>query len=103
MELLDGQDLTHCCKKGHLLPLKRVLNIVSSVAEALGYAASVLGDPDHPNRELAGYQKVTAEDVQRVVREYMADDARTVVTMLPEAMRPGGDLTWTSAMKKFQW
>ena len=38
MELLDGQDLTHCCKKGHLLPLKRVLNIVSSVAEALGYA-----------------------------------------------------------------
>jgi tetratricopeptide (TPR) repeat protein len=38
MELLDGQDLTHCCKKGQLLPLKRVLNIVSLVAEALGYA-----------------------------------------------------------------
>ena len=38
MELLDGEDLTHCCKKGQLLPIKRVLNIVSSVAEALGYA-----------------------------------------------------------------
>ena len=38
MELLDGQDLTHYCKKGQLLPLKRVFNIVSSVAEALGYA-----------------------------------------------------------------
>ena len=38
MELLDGQDLTHCCQKGQLLPLKRVLNIVSLVAEALGYA-----------------------------------------------------------------
>jgi serine/threonine-protein kinase len=38
MELLDGQDLTHYCKNGQLLPLKRVLNIVSSVAEALGYA-----------------------------------------------------------------
>ena len=38
MELLDGQDLTHCCQKGQLLPLGRVLNIISLVAEALGYA-----------------------------------------------------------------
>lgn len=38
MELLEGQDLTHCCQKGQLLPLQRVLNIVSLVAEALGYA-----------------------------------------------------------------
>jgi serine/threonine-protein kinase len=38
MELLEGQDLTHCCQKGRLLPLQRVLNIVSLVAEALGYA-----------------------------------------------------------------
>ena len=38
MELLNGQELTHCCKKGQLLPLKRVLNIISLVAEALGYA-----------------------------------------------------------------
>ena len=38
MELLVGQDLTHSCQKGDLLPLKRVLNIVALVAEALGYA-----------------------------------------------------------------
>lgn len=38
MELLNGQDLTHCCQKGQLLPCRRVLNIVSLVAEALGYA-----------------------------------------------------------------
>jgi len=38
MELLDGRDLTHCCRKGQLLPFKRVLNIVYLVAEALGYA-----------------------------------------------------------------
>jgi len=38
MELLDGEDLTHCCQKGQLLPLKRVLNIIALVAEALGYA-----------------------------------------------------------------
>jgi serine/threonine-protein kinase len=38
MELLNGQDLTHCCQKGQLLPLKRVINIISLVAGALGYA-----------------------------------------------------------------
>ncbi len=38
MELLDGQDLTHYCQKGQLLPLKRVVNIVSAVVQALGYA-----------------------------------------------------------------
>jgi len=38
MELLNGQDLTHCCQKGQLLAFKRVLHIVSLVAEALGYA-----------------------------------------------------------------
>jgi serine/threonine-protein kinase len=38
MELLEGQDLTHYCQKGQLLPLKRVVNIVSAIAQALGYA-----------------------------------------------------------------
>lgn len=40
MELLKGKDLTHYCLKGNLLSLKRVLKIVSAVAEALGYAHS---------------------------------------------------------------
>ncbi len=40
MELLKGKELTHYCQKGNLLPLKRVLKMVSSVAEALGYAHS---------------------------------------------------------------
>ena len=38
MELLKGKELTHYCQKGNLLPVKRVLKIVSSVAEAIGYA-----------------------------------------------------------------
>jgi serine/threonine-protein kinase len=40
MELLKGKELTHYCQKQHLLPLKRVLNMVDSVANALGYAHS---------------------------------------------------------------
>jgi serine/threonine-protein kinase len=40
MELLKGKELTHYCQKGNLLPLKRVLKMVSAVAEALGYAHS---------------------------------------------------------------
>jgi len=40
MELLKGKELTHYCQKNHLLPVKRVLNVVSAVAEALGYAHS---------------------------------------------------------------
>ena len=40
MELLKGKELTHYCQKGNLLNLKRVLKLVSAVAEALGYAHS---------------------------------------------------------------
>jgi serine/threonine-protein kinase len=38
IELLKGEDLAAFCEKDKLLPVKRVLNIVSSVAEALDYA-----------------------------------------------------------------
>jgi len=38
MEFLKGKELTHYCRKPNLLSLKRVLKLVSAVAEALGYA-----------------------------------------------------------------
>jgi len=38
MELLDGNDLTHHCRQDRLLPIKRVINVVSQVAEALRFA-----------------------------------------------------------------
>jgi serine/threonine-protein kinase len=38
IELLKGQDLAEYCEKGKLLSVKRILKIVSSVAEALEYA-----------------------------------------------------------------
>jgi zinc protease len=58
-------------------------------ADAVGYAKVILGDTTYVNRQLAEFQKVTAADVQRVARTYFSPENRTVVYMLPEAMRPG--------------
>jgi serine/threonine-protein kinase len=38
MELLKGKELTHFCRKDHLLPVDRVLSVGLSTAEALAYA-----------------------------------------------------------------
>lgn len=40
MEVLDGVDLKELCKKRNLLPVKRTLEIIIKVAEALDYAHS---------------------------------------------------------------
>ena len=57
-------------------------------ASAIGKAAVILGDASRVNHELDQYQKVTAEDVQRVARKYFTTQNRTTVFMLPAAMRP---------------
>ena len=57
-------------------------------ADAIGYAKVILNDESYVNRQLAEFQKVTAADVQRVARTYFSPESRTVVYMLPEAMRP---------------
>jgi serine/threonine-protein kinase len=38
MEFLEGDDLHRYCKKGSLLPLRKVLHILGETASALGYA-----------------------------------------------------------------
>jgi zinc protease len=64
---------------------------VQDKADAIGYSAVILGDLSLVNRELAEYQKVSAADVQRVAQTYFRPENRTVVYMLPEAMRPAAD------------
>ena len=51
----------------------------------------ILDDVSLVNRQLAEYQKVTAADVQRVASTYFNPENRTVVYMLPEAMRPAAN------------
>jgi zinc protease len=63
---------------------------VAAKGEAVGHASVILEDLSLVNRQLSLYQKVTAADVQRVAQTYFKPENRTVVHMLPEAMRPAG-------------
>jgi len=64
---------------------------------ALGYALRTSGDAAQANRELAELQAVTAADVQRVARKYLADDRRMIIRYLPESARPKGETDRTEA------
>jgi zinc protease len=52
-------------------------------ADDVGRAASLLADPERYNTELARYQGVTAADVQRVVKEYLAEGRETRLFIQP--------------------
>lgn len=56
---------------------------------AIGYASVILEDVSRVDKDLAEFQKVTAADVQRVAKAYFRPENRTVVHMLPAAMKPG--------------
>jgi zinc protease len=68
----------------------RVFNrqTVNSKATEIGHAGVILGDWRLVNQQIEKYQKVSAADVQAVARKYFRPENRTVVHMLPEAMRP---------------
>jgi len=67
---------------------------------ALGYALRVEGDPARANTELADLQAVTAADVQRVARKYLAEDRRMTIRYLPESERPAGEVAKAEAPPK---
>jgi len=68
----------------------------SGRAFALGEALVRTGDPRYPDRHLAAIQRVTAADVQRVARKYLANNARVDIRYLNEKERPAGETgeTW---------
>lgn len=56
-------------------------------AFSLGYAAMMTDDPGYGDGEIARLSAVTAQDVQRVARKYLVDDARVTIRYLDESSR----------------
>jgi zinc protease len=76
-------------KTGLLADAVRKREEIDGRAFAIGYALLTEGDAARANTDLADLQAVTAADVQRVAKTYLADDRRTVIRYLPETARPG--------------
>lgn len=57
---------------------------VAGIAESLAEAKVYYGDANEINKELANYNKVTKEDIQRVAKEYLNKDGRVVLHYLPK-------------------
>jgi zinc protease len=62
--------------------------MVEERADALAYAATVLGDPDALNRVMEAYERVTPADVRRVAARYLTPDRSATLVVVPG---PGSD------------
>ena len=77
-------------KAGLLADAVRSRETIDGRAFAIGYALRTEGDAARANTDLAALQAVTAVDVQRVAKTYLADDRKVTVRYLPESARPAG-------------
>ena len=70
----------------------RGLKTVSGKANQIGYYETVFGDYHTMFGQVDLWEAVTAADVQRVARQYLIDDNKTVVELVPErgSAAPGG-------------
>jgi predicted Zn-dependent peptidase len=59
------------------------LATVEERADALAYAATVLGDAEELNRVSALYDRVTAADVERVAAHYLDEKRGATLLVLP--------------------
>jgi len=78
-------------KTGLLADAVRRREEIDGRAFAIGYALLTDGDAARANTNLAQLQAVTAADVQRVAKKWLADDRRTAIRYLPESARPAGE------------
>jgi zinc protease len=60
-------------------------------ADALAYAATVLGDADALNVVLDGYTKLTVDDMRRVAAQYLSADRAVTLVVLPNEDQGEGD------------
>jgi zinc protease len=63
------------------------LSSVLGKADRLNYYNYFVGTPDYFAQDLARYESLTREDVQRVARSYIAGKPRLVLTIVPEGKR----------------
>ena len=57
------------------------------IAFALGRASLIDGGAEHANTDLAALQKVTEEDVQRVLQKYVTGAHSVTIDYLPQAAK----------------
>lgn len=67
-------------------------------AFTLAQSVVVDGDPHAADRQLAAIQRVTAADVQRVARQYLAEDQSAAIRYLPDSAKPAGATADTVAV-----
>jgi len=71
-------------------------------AFALGYAFRTEGDASQANRSLSALQAVTATDIQRVARKYLAEDRRMTIRYQAEATTPNSSKAPTTIAPKVE-
>ncbi len=62
----------------------------SGKAQALGYAATLLGDPERANFELTEIESVTAAQVREAAAKWLADTNWLTIEYLPASMKAKG-------------
>jgi zinc protease len=67
------------------------LATVEERADALAYAATVLGDPEALNDVLAAYARVTVDDLRRVAAEHLSAERAVTLVVLPKEDAGEGD------------
>jgi zinc protease len=68
----------------------RTRETVQGRGQELGESIELEGDAARANTDIALLEAVTAEDVQRVARQYLADDRRMTIRYQSDANKPAG-------------
>lgn len=83
----DGVSEDELAKAINGLRSQRIVSLETALdlAESVQAANFYLGDPQQLFTEIDSYTKVTVADIQRVAKEYLAPERRTVITVIPGA------------------